>query len=231
MIERIKEVYRNFKDQVRLLSLDINKNQCWKKYNVRTIPTLLYFKHGILVGLQSTFPEKKEIEDKFKSLTKKRNDFIVEIDKSIEAQYLTSQFYKYIYDETKNAKVRTIFFKFYKEAQEHQKSLEQEFYRITGSTHHLDLSKFESEDFRPQSFSLVGALKTAIRTEERAFKIYRFIASSASTELRKIFKVMINNEEEYFWGLKKQLQFLKHQEKSSSLHEQNYEKWLSMNLR
>ena len=97
MVERIKEAYRDFKNQVSLLSLDINKNQCWQKYDVRTMPTLLYFKHGILVGCQSTFPERKEIADKFKSLTKKGNDFIAEIDKSIEAEYLTSQFYKYIH--------------------------------------------------------------------------------------------------------------------------------------
>jgi len=226
MVERIKEASKDFRNKVSLLSLNINKSKYWQKYEVKTIPTLLYFRDGILLGHQSMFPEKKEIADKLKSLIVGKDDFVVEINKSIESEYLIARFYRYISNEAKNGKVRTVFSRLNKDSEYHRRLLEQQFQQLTGITHKLDVSKFESEDLRPQSFSLIGAIKTVIQTEEDAFKFYRLALKKASPQLRKIFKKLVKEETAHFKALKKQLHFLKTQETVSSIRKLDYHRWL-----
>lgn len=68
MKERISEALREFDDKVIFLRLDINNTRLWKKYNVRSTPTLFYFKGGKLVERQSDFPDKKKIQQTLKKL-------------------------------------------------------------------------------------------------------------------------------------------------------------------
>jgi len=231
MAERLKELTRDFRAKVIFLSLNINKNQSWQKFNVKSIPTLLYFKNGILLGRQDAFPEKEEIINKLKSLMSKKNDFIGEIRKSIEAEYVISRFYKYIANETKNGKVRMVFSKFNKESEEHRRLLEGKFKYLTGQPHQLDLNKFESEDFRPQSFSLMGAIKTAIQTEQNAFKFYKLaskkISPGCSKECKQMFGKLVKQEIEHFKALKRELQFLKARENFASMGGIDYHKWMN----
>ncbi len=62
MKERISEVAREFQGQIVFLQLDINNSNLWKKYDVRSTPTLFYFKDGKLVERQSDFPDKEKIK-------------------------------------------------------------------------------------------------------------------------------------------------------------------------
>jgi thioredoxin 1 len=71
MKERIGEISGGFKDKVNFFRLDINKSAIWKNYNVRSIPTLLYFKGGVVVARQDLFPEKEEMSAILNSLLKK----------------------------------------------------------------------------------------------------------------------------------------------------------------
>lgn len=71
MKERINEVSRDFKGKVNFFRLDINKSALWKAYNVRSIPTLLYFKDGLTVARQDLFPEKEEMRAILEALLKK----------------------------------------------------------------------------------------------------------------------------------------------------------------
>ncbi len=71
MKERIKEVSRQFKGRVHFFRININKTSLWKKYNVRVIPTLLYFKEGKLAARQDLFPEKEEMRSTLEWLLKK----------------------------------------------------------------------------------------------------------------------------------------------------------------
>ena len=70
MKERISEVSRGFKGEVNFFRLDINKSALWKNYNVRSLPTLLYFKDGLIVARQDLFPEKEEMRAILESLLK-----------------------------------------------------------------------------------------------------------------------------------------------------------------
>lgn len=70
MKERIKEVSGKFKERVLFFRLDINKTSLWKKYNIRSIPALLYFKKGQLAARQDLFPEKEEMRSTLEWLLK-----------------------------------------------------------------------------------------------------------------------------------------------------------------
>jgi len=63
MGERIHEVAKDHLSNMVFFSLNVNDNKKWQDYNVRVIPTLLYFKDGILVARQDSFPEAHEISE------------------------------------------------------------------------------------------------------------------------------------------------------------------------
>jgi thioredoxin 1 len=68
MAERIIEAGDAYASKALFLRLNINENKRWEDYQVRVIPTLLYFKDGILVDRQEHFPEVGDIRGKLKEL-------------------------------------------------------------------------------------------------------------------------------------------------------------------
>jgi thioredoxin-like negative regulator of GroEL len=72
MAERIKEASKDFISRMVFFRLNINENNKWKDFNVRVIPTLLYFKDGILVARQDSFPETREILDQIRNVCTER---------------------------------------------------------------------------------------------------------------------------------------------------------------
>ena len=71
MTERLREVSKEVGPKMLFLSLDINENKKWQDFQVRVIPTLLYFKSGALAGRQDNFPDSEEILSQIAKLTKK----------------------------------------------------------------------------------------------------------------------------------------------------------------
>lgn len=71
MAERIKEASKNHVGQVVFLRMNINENKRWQDYDIRVIPTLVYFKNGVVVERQSNFPEADEISAQIHLLIKK----------------------------------------------------------------------------------------------------------------------------------------------------------------
>ena len=68
MAERILEVSKDFSHKVIFLSYNINENKKWQDFQVRVIPTLLYFKGGLLISRQEHFPETDEIRRQVEQL-------------------------------------------------------------------------------------------------------------------------------------------------------------------
>ncbi|MFZ5800054.1 MAG: thioredoxin family protein [Candidatus Omnitrophota bacterium] len=71
MDERIREVAHQFRGKVRFYSLDVNKNRVWQRYEVKAVPTILYFKDGKLFFRHDVFPEKEEMTAHLKKLVQK----------------------------------------------------------------------------------------------------------------------------------------------------------------
>jgi len=61
MNERLKEIAVNFKGKVNFFSLNVNKNKIWKKFEIKSVPTIIYFKNGKAVFHHEHFPEKEEM--------------------------------------------------------------------------------------------------------------------------------------------------------------------------
>lgn len=71
MAERLREVSKDVGSKMLFLSLNINENKKWQDYQVRVIPTLLYFKSGALAARQDNFPDADEIRSQIAQLTSK----------------------------------------------------------------------------------------------------------------------------------------------------------------
>lgn len=69
MADRIKEVAKDYAGKMLFLRLDVNENKKWRDFSVRVIPTLLYFKNGVLVARQDSFPETEEIRRQVSLIT------------------------------------------------------------------------------------------------------------------------------------------------------------------
>lgn len=65
----LKEVKEELGDQVKIIKIDIDKNQALaSKYQVRGVPTMMLFKNGKQVWRQSGVLPKHEIKEKITSL-------------------------------------------------------------------------------------------------------------------------------------------------------------------
>jgi len=71
MTQRLREVSQEVGPRMLFLSLDINENKKWQDFEVRVIPTLLYFKSGVLAARQDNFPDAEEILSQIAQLTEK----------------------------------------------------------------------------------------------------------------------------------------------------------------
>ena len=70
MAERIAEVSQEVGPEMLFLRLNVNDSKRWQDFEVRVIPTLLYFKAGVLVARQDNFPEPEEIRAQIRELLK-----------------------------------------------------------------------------------------------------------------------------------------------------------------
>lgn len=71
MNARIKEMAMHFKGKVNFFSLDVNKNKIWQQYEVKAVPTVVYFKDGKAVFNHGHFPDKEEMESHLHKLVSK----------------------------------------------------------------------------------------------------------------------------------------------------------------
>lgn len=65
----IEEIAEDFEGKVNVCKVDVDQVESLAyKYNVRSIPTLIYFKDGKLIEVNVGFQDKKTIEEKLNKL-------------------------------------------------------------------------------------------------------------------------------------------------------------------
>jgi thioredoxin 1 len=71
----INQVSEDFRGQIKLGTLDVDDNErLARDYRIQNLPTLLFFRHGVVVDhIAGTFP-RKTVVNKLKSLLATRND-------------------------------------------------------------------------------------------------------------------------------------------------------------
>lgn len=70
MAERIREAGRDHLGRMIFLRLNINESAKWQEFDVKVVPTLLYFKEGLLVAKQEKFPDVEEIRSQILAVVK-----------------------------------------------------------------------------------------------------------------------------------------------------------------
>ena len=60
---RLKAAFDKFPDQVYLYEMDIMKTKRWEDYDVMSVPTVLCFKDGKVIGREENLPKQEEIEE------------------------------------------------------------------------------------------------------------------------------------------------------------------------
>jgi thioredoxin 1 len=231
MTDRIQEVAKDYASKMVYLRLNINDNKRWQEFNVRVIPTLLYFKDGILVARQDNFPEIGDIRDQIKLITGKEGVFVnanTEIKTAVDLEYVAAKFYKYVYTNTKNGQVKESFRLIHQESLAHRELLEVKLNELTGEKYApAASSKFEGLEMKPQSFSLLGAIKMAIKIEEKLRSFYKKLWEEKFVPGRDLFKKLVKEKGLHLKKLQAELKFMQEKELLGPMESPEYATWLN----
>lgn len=231
MAQRIDEAGKNYISKMLFFRLNVNENKRQEEFNVRVVPTLLYFKGGVLVARQDDFPEVDEIAAQIKLMTKKDTQALSvyhAFKAVIDLEYAAAKFSKYVMINTKNGKVKEKFRIMHQESLVHKKLLVASLKELTGEAYEPGLSRmFEGLQMRPQGFSLFGALKMAIKIEEKLVAFYKKLKNEKLVLDKVLFKKFAKEAMARLKELQKEIKFIQEEELFSSLESPDYSKWLN----
>lgn len=218
-----QEISRIFYQKIRPYILNINEGDLWFRYSIKAVPSLLYFKEGSLVLRHDIFPDKKEIEQTIRKILDRQYDyrikFIKDLKYAISAEYAMHQFYAYITDQTRNGKIKRVFQQFAEESDIHSKELRSILNMFSGDGAIEDT--FSGVTAQPESFSLLGAIKSARKLEERACDFYRNMEKDIPPEdavVKSIVRNIVKEENRHMARLKKEEEYLNYKQFDESLN-------------
>lgn len=218
------EVLQVHQAHIKGFVVNINENPVWKKFLVKAVPSLLYFREGVLLTRDDAFTDKKTIEETIADILQNKYDcrikFIKDIKFAMEAERDIARFYAYIAAQTKNGKIKTVFQKFADESDLHSKELHKILPVFSGEAV-TPADVVVDEGIEPESYSLLGAIKNARELEERAVEFYRAMEKdvpSADKTAKKIIKKILSEEKKHLARLKKEEDFLNFKQFDESLN-------------
>ncbi|MFA5038163.1 MAG: thioredoxin domain-containing protein [Candidatus Omnitrophota bacterium] len=228
MAERIIEAGKEYKEQMLFLRLNVNDNRRWQDYGVRVIPTLLYFKDGELLARQENFPEIEEIHAQIKTMVagqQKSSDLKDEFKSAIDLERSAALFYKYVFTNAKNGRMKERFRSMHHQAVSHAEVLEKKYREMTGESYAA--AKGPVSGLEPQRFSLLGALKASIRLEKMLLVFYKKLAKKKlRAPDKELFKQMARQENAHLKAVEKEKRFSQRKEMESSMELSEQSVWL-----
>lgn len=230
MVARILEASEEYTSQMVFLRLNINDNKRWQDFGVRVIPTLLYFKGGMLVARQDVFPEVEEIREEIRRVIKSEagaKDETAELKRAIDSEFAAIRFYKYVYGNAKNGTTRERFRRMRQESEVHKELLEGKLLELRGEVYAPSSRKSDEHDAKPQGFSLFGALKMAIKIEKKLLSTYKKFQKNKNMGDVEVFKKLIKEETGHLKELQREMKFAQNKELYSSLEMPGYPTWLN----
>jgi thioredoxin 1 len=231
MGDRIQEVAKEYASQMVFLRMDINENKKWQQYNVRVIPTLLYFKDGVLVGRQDTFPDVDDIRGQIKLMLGPQApsgafDVYGEVRTAIGLEQIAARFYNHLSVTAKNGRVKERFKLLQQESLMHKDILLARLQEVAGESYTPDASTPQGMDMIPQGFSLVGAMKMALKIEERLLTVYKKAQKGKLFMDSEQGRKLIKDETAHAKVLQKEMRFLQNNELFSPMEKPDYPSWL-----
>jgi rubrerythrin len=204
--------------------VNVRESSLWEKFAVKAIPSLLYFKEGVLLTRDDVFADKKTIEDTIVDILQNKYDyrtqFVKDIKYAMEAERDIARFYAYIARQTQNGKIKSVFQKFADESDMHSKELKAIIPMFpTEVVTPADVAV--DEGMEPENYSLVGAIKNARELEERAVAFYRKMEKcvpSKDAVVKRSIRNILSEEKKHLARLKKEEDFLNFKQFDESLN-------------
>ncbi len=231
MAQRIQEASKNYASKMLFFRLNVKDNKKQEEFSVRVIPTLLYFKGGILVAKQDDFPEAEEIVAQIKLMVRKDTQALSAyhgLKAAVDLEHAAAKFSKYVTVHTKNGKVKENFRIMYQESLVHKKLLIANLQELTGEIYEPGASRMlEGLHMKPQGFSLIGALKMAIKIEEKLVSFYKKLKNDKLVLDKASFRKLAKEASSCLKKLQKEIRFIQEEELFSSLESPDHSKWLN----
>ncbi len=230
MEERVLEAGKDHVSRMIFFRLNVNENKRWQDFQVKVIPTLLYFKNGVLVSRQDAFPEVDEIAAQINQTIKcAGSDYNAgsEIKRAIDSEFIATRFYKYAYNNSKNGRAKEEFRFMREQSAGHKELLQSKLKELTGEVYSPTLSAADEQNLKPQGFSLFGAMKMAIKLEEKLVSIYKKLRKNKSIGNKEMFDKLIKEEMGHLKSLQKEMKYASGNELVSSIGLSDYPTWLN----
>jgi thioredoxin 1 len=230
MAQRVGEAARDYLDQMLFFRLNVNENRRWQDYGVRVIPTILYFKAGELVARQETFPEVEEIQKQIRTILGHDPRSVgpeAELKNAMDLEHAAVQFYKYVSANVRNGRAKERFRQLQHQSVAHLEILGKRYKDLAGEPY-APAEKIIEPGMEPHGFSLLGAVKMAIRLEERLLAYYKKLAKSKIKPAEKeLFKKIIKEEGAHLKAVQQEKAYAQRREMESSLEVADQSSWLN----
>ncbi len=227
MAQRVGEVARDYLDQMLFFRLNVNESRRWQDYGVRVIPTLLYFKGGKMVARQETFPETQEIQEQIRALLGIAAGPEMELKNAMDMEHAAAQFYKYVAANVRNGRAKERFRQLQHQSVAHLEILGKKYRELSGVAYQA-AEKVVDPGLKPHGFSLLGAMKMAIRLEEKLLAYYKKLAKSKIRPAEKeLFKKIIKEEGLHLKAVQQEKAYAQRRELESSLEVSDQSSWLN----
>lgn len=230
MAARVGEAARGYLDQMLFFRLNVNESRRWQDYGVRVIPTLLYFKAGELAAKQETFPETEEIQAQIRVILGRdsRSDGPeAELKNAMDLEHAAAQFYKYVAANARNGRSKERFRHLQHQSVAHLEILGKRYKELAGEPYR-PAEKIVEPGMKPHGFSLLGAMKMAIRLEEKLLAYYKKLAKSRIKPAEKeLFKKIIKEESLHLNAVQQEKTYAQRREMESSMEAPEQSSWLN----
>ncbi len=231
MADRIVEAGKEYLSKMVFMRLNINENKRWQDFNVRVIPTLLYFKNGVLVARQDSFPDPEEIHAQIQALISdgpSGGNVSGGFKAAIDLEHIAAKFYKHLSASIKNGRAKEKFRLIHQESMAHEDLLLAKFLELTGERYAPSAPvKIEGMDLKPQGFSAVGAMKMALNIEEKLLVYYKRLQKEKLVPDSLFFKKLAKEETGHRRVLLKEMKFLQDKDLFKAIESPDYPNWLN----
>jgi len=227
MADRIQEAGKDFFSKMVFLKLNVNENKRWQDFNVRVIPTILYFKNGILAARHDHFPEIEEIRRQIKLMVQSDTqaaNISSEFKTALDLEEIGARFYKYVYTNVRHGKTKEKFRLIHQESLVHKELLQAKLRELTGELYSPGVT--EKMEMKPQSFSLMGAVKMAIKIEEKLLSFYKRLQKDKLLPDKELFKKLVKEETVHLKELQKEMKFMQNKELFTPMDSPEFPTWL-----
>lgn len=209
----VKAMVHDFSDQISFCACDIAKSTLWEELHVVSSPSMIYFYKGQLYVVERYIPESDDVALILESIeddsAQEDIEFVAKVKQAVDSETLLGDYYGYIGETTTNGTIQKLFTAMDQEARRHARMLQEYIERFNGEIYRSRSEKIHGAVGEPESFSLLGAVKMALKLEKQSSVFYKRMAVLTDDDL---FKQLVKEEKDHIKVLRKEGDFLKDKE-------------------